>query len=274
MCGGTSLEEGAPKLGPIALSLPSRRALPVARCSGCAHAFVLPHRLAASFATDLYHGEYAGFRADPVFAEFVRGFVHRELSPRIAPDAHILDVGCGNGEFLRAAIEAGFGAEGYDISEAAVAHCRGLGLKARHGDFLTLDFERRFDLITLWDVLEHLTDPRATLARCRALLAPGGILFLKTPGTGALSVNLARIIPRLAGALLSTPAHIQFFQPAAVKQLLERAGFSGVTFVPPAPTRAPTTGGPLRRRIARRAVSTIHTLSEDRGIFAFAQAEA
>jgi SAM-dependent methyltransferase len=242
-------------------------------CPACGHGFIAAERLRDVKLEQLYHHGYAGFSEDPVFAAACRKLTRDEILPRTRPGASLLDVGCGNGEFLRAALDAGLAAEGFDVSEAAADFCRRRGLTARAGDFQKATFERTFDVITFWDVLEHLLDPVAALQKARSLLAPGGLLFTKTPGTAGLSLGLTALVPRLGGALLAVPAHIQFFGAASMTRVLDRAGYHDIEMLPPIRLRSQTSGGSLRKRLARRVVSTIQRVSGDGNLIVFARGD-
>jgi 2-polyprenyl-3-methyl-5-hydroxy-6-metoxy-1,4-benzoquinol methylase len=131
-------------------------------CPGCGHRFVPADRVDLAAVREVYQDDrYDGFRPDPAFAAYLRRFVESELSPRLPPDARVLDVGCGNGEFLAALAEHGLEGWGLDISGAAVEACRRRGLRASEGDLCGGEWpaQRSFDAVTLWDVLEHLTEP-------------------------------------------------------------------------------------------------------------------
>ncbi len=92
------------------------------------------------------------------------------LLARHAPaGARVLDVGVGNGSFVRAARLAGFDVRGFDVNPAAVAMLRADGLYA--------DDPAPFDAVTLWDSLEHMEDPGELLARIR----PGTRVFAAIP---------------------------------------------------------------------------------------------
>jgi 2-polyprenyl-3-methyl-5-hydroxy-6-metoxy-1,4-benzoquinol methylase len=94
----------------------------------------------------------------------------------------LLDVGCATGFFLDEARQAGFEVVGCDVSGFAVAHaCEVLGLHVVQGDFLEADLPpRSFDVITLFNVLEHLPDQRAVARKLAELLRPGGVLVVET----------------------------------------------------------------------------------------------
>lgn len=251
---------------------------PIARCGACGHSFVCTEALPAGHLDGLYAEHYEGFREDPVFEVFSREFVSRELRPRLAPHgsrpARVLDVGCGNGAFLGALRDTGgFEGVGFDVSVAAVEACRARGLTAYAGDFTAPHealVEGSFDAVSLWDVIEHLPDPYAFARRAVSLLRPGGILYVKTPDIHAATVTAVVLAPRLAGAVLSVPHHVQFFQRASLARLLERAGATPTAWLPTRTTRSPSAGGSLRRRAARRVVSAVHRATGAGNLFVFA----
>jgi SAM-dependent methyltransferase len=256
ICGGASRAMGL---------LPSR--FPLRSCPECSHRFadVGDYDLSSAY------GEgYEGFREDPVFGARVRSFFREQLLARTKPGP-LLDVGCGGGTAVRVAGELGFEALGFDVSEAAAELCASKGLAAIAGDFPSYDFgERRFRVITFWDVLEHLPRPTRFVDRAFELLEPGGWLVAKVPLHGQGSVRLAGAVPRLARSVLGVPMHIQFFTEPSFDRML------GPRFVEQrridiGAMREPTKGGRLRRRLARRIVRTIHETSGDGNLVVLAQ---
>lgn len=148
----------------------------------------------------------------------------RRLAARIPASARrLLDVGCALGYSLAVAAESGWDARGVEMSAWAAAEARRrFGLDVRQGSLDTVDFPpATFDLITLWDVLEHLADPREGLRRCHELLKPDGHLALTTP-------NTAGLLRKLTGRRwveYKIPEHLYFFDPATMRTLLEKSGF-------------------------------------------------
>ncbi len=134
----------------------------------------------------------------------------------------VLDVGCGNGDFLAQAQQAGWRALGVDLDPAAVASCRRAGLSATVGTIETVDLPRgSLDAVTFGDVIEHLHRPRAALARAYELLRPGGFLWLVTPNLS--SAGHARFGSGWLG--LDPPRHLVVFTRGALDELVAEAGF-------------------------------------------------
>jgi SAM-dependent methyltransferase len=138
------------------------------------------------------------------------------------PRGRILDVGCGKGRFLSAATTRGWRGVGIEYAPTLAAKARARGLDVREGDFLNVDIDGEFDVITMWHVLEHLPDPAAGIVRARELLRPTGHLVISVP-------NIESAQARLGGGNwfhLDLPRHIFHFSPAALTALLARQGFS------------------------------------------------
>ena len=144
----------------------------------------------------------------------------------------LLDVGCGNGEFMLRMRELGWEAHGVDFDARALQQARAAGLSVREGRLADLDpHERRYDAVTLGHVIEHLHDPVAELRRARELLRPGGMVWLATPNVEALGHRLFRE----SWLALDPPRHLVLFNAASLTAVLERAGFAPVRRLPPGP---------------------------------------
>jgi SAM-dependent methyltransferase len=144
---------------------------------------------------------------------------------RMAPAARrLLDVGCGPGFFLQQARASGLSASGLEVSPFAAAYGRDqFGLHIVEGLLNEDHLNRlppRYDLITLWDVIEHLPDPVGAAGLLADRLSPGGLLTLSTGDVRSLAA-------RLCGRrwhLYNLPEHLWFFTEESLRRLLERAG--------------------------------------------------
>jgi len=147
----------------------------------------------------------------------------RRVVSRLGPGngRRLLDVGAYCGLFLAVAKESGFAAEGLELSRWAAAHARALGFPVREETLA----ERaragaRYDVLTMWDVLEHLPDPRRELEAAFRLLRPGGRLYLSTIDAGSAAARL--LGPRWPWLM---DMHLFYFDRSTVRVALEEAGF-------------------------------------------------
>jgi SAM-dependent methyltransferase len=106
----------------------------------------------------------------------------------VVPDGRFLDVGCNNGDIVASALTVGFNAEGIDIDPAAIAVGEAAGLPVRVAQLE--EVEGQFDAILLNHVLEHMLDPRGTLASIARVLAPTGRCFVYVPNHRGLVARM------------------------------------------------------------------------------------
>jgi SAM-dependent methyltransferase len=131
-----------------------------------------------------------------------------------------LDVGCAGGAFVQAAKTYGYNAEGRELSKRLVKSARSRGLNVSQGPLESLPREGAYDLITLWDVLEHVTDPNHVLEECRIRLKPGGTFLLNVPDVGTWQAKLAG---KHFWWFLSV--HLNYFDKKTLPALLRKHGF-------------------------------------------------
>lgn len=135
----------------------------------------------------------------------------------------VLDVGCGNGEFIARLKSCGWDACGIDIDANAVAKARSAGVEAQVGGLeLFAGQSERFDSITMHHVIEHFHDPVAALRDCYRLLKPGGVLWMATPNID--SYGHAHFGKFWRG--LEAPRHLVLFNESSLRDAALRVGFS------------------------------------------------
>jgi 2-polyprenyl-3-methyl-5-hydroxy-6-metoxy-1,4-benzoquinol methylase len=143
---------------------------------------------------------------------------------RLKKKGSILDIGCQKGEFLKRMEEKGWKVFGVDISVSSCNYARKkLGLKNIYaGDVLDFDFpERYFDVVTMWQVIEHLRDPLATLRKINRLLKRDGVLIFECPNFGSFTSRVFK--DKWPG--LDVPRHLYQFTPPVIRAMAEKAGF-------------------------------------------------
>jgi 2-polyprenyl-3-methyl-5-hydroxy-6-metoxy-1,4-benzoquinol methylase len=140
----------------------------------------------------------------------------------------LLDVGCGNGNFLRDARSAGWDVQGTDLDPVAVETARRLGISVWEGRYDTAPFDpSSFDVITTHQVIEHVPDPLIFLRTLFNWLKPGGLLWIGTP-------NLDCPIHERFGEFygnLHPPQHTVMLNQTSLINLTQSAGFCKQKFL-------------------------------------------
>jgi 2-polyprenyl-3-methyl-5-hydroxy-6-metoxy-1,4-benzoquinol methylase len=186
---------------------------------------------------DLYSSDYFEKTHPSFFAEdarkadrYVWGLQKlRELG---TPGGRLLDVGCGTGDFLKIAQEQGWQVEGVEISQWASDKARSRGLEVRTGILDDLPGDPVYDVVTLWDVLEHLEDPSTVIGRCRRIIKPGGLILVLTVNEDGFIPQLSLFLHRISGGRMTKPVelihpihHLNHFSARHLAGLLRKNGF-------------------------------------------------
>lgn len=198
-------------------------------CENCGIAFTRPPP-APSEAPKYYPPAYygGGRRRFPAFVERLQRALCEgraaAVHAMLGGNGRVLDIGCGPGFLLREFRARGWDVLGTEVSEESAAHARNtLNLPVTVGDIAALRFEpASFDAVVMWHVLEHMTDPQATLAEVARLLRPGGILLCAVPNFGSFEAGLARD----KWFHLDVPRHLHHFTPEALTTLFAVYGFT------------------------------------------------
>lgn len=152
--------------------------------------------------------------------------------PKAGKGQRLLDMGCGNGEFLLKARSAGWDVVGVDFDADAVEVARNLRLDVRLGGVESLNpAEEQFDVVTLAHVIEHVHYPTQMLQACYKLLKPGGFLWLETPNLASQGHQLYE----RAWRGLEPPRHLVLFNHESMCEALYTVGFSEVKIQPYSP---------------------------------------
>lgn len=202
-------------------------------CAGCGLAYTSP-RVRADKLPELYDSGYftsesAGDFGYASYTEDAAGFrrtfdLKADYVERFVRGGRVLEVGCAAGFFLDALRARGYDVHGIEIGSDVLAHARDVfGLPHLHlGPLETyVAPPEPFDVVAMFDVIEHLADPTAALVRLRGLLKKGGVLVLQTQDVS----SLARRVMGRKWTHFKQAEHVFHFSPATIRVLLERAGF-------------------------------------------------
>lgn len=203
-------------------------------CRDCGHVYLNPRPDQAAIHAyyPATYKEYA-IAVDDEPDRFLRanrqyGLTRRcDVITRRRPPGRLLDVGCGTGLLMNAMRHRGWDVEGVDFTPDAVRAARErFGLPVVEGTLESARFpSASFDAAVLWNVIEHVPDPAATIAEVARVLRPGGLIVMATPNVDAFD---ARIFGR-HWALWEAPRHFNLFSPTTLGRVCERHGFERVT---------------------------------------------
>jgi 2-polyprenyl-3-methyl-5-hydroxy-6-metoxy-1,4-benzoquinol methylase len=242
--------------------------LDVLQCRDCGHIF-------SSVPTDPHYDGYWGEevpQSDHFYWKTARADMYADFFEKFVAgrSGRLLDMGCGLGFFLSALKHhpawVGYGCE---ISPAAVRYaCETLGLeRILCGPLEEVDLRpESFDLITMWDVIDHIPRPDPILGRCRTLLKNDGIFFIRTPNI-TVQLARARLNKLLRGSrpgvnYLQAHHHAHHYSMASIRRLLARNGFPHVEFVHVRPVQgAAAVKGGLRRQVKNASFAAVSALA-------------
>jgi 2-polyprenyl-3-methyl-5-hydroxy-6-metoxy-1,4-benzoquinol methylase len=155
-----------------------------------------------------------------------RSLQARKILATLAPFANgkkLLDIGAGSGILVEEARQMGFDAAGIEPSRWLQDKARRRGLEVVLGIFPHPDLPGPFDVITLTDVIEHVSDPVGLLKAAGKALAPGGIIAVTTPDVGALLPKILRY-----RWWHFRVAHIGYFNKKTLSLAAKRAGLEKI----------------------------------------------
>lgn len=197
---------------------------PIFQCAACALVYADPDSAPAVDYSENYYrdGVYADYLADRDAIQRNAPRVLEELE-RMVQGRKLLDVGCATGFFLEAARARCWDVRGLETSDYASGYARReLGLQVETASIVRPpEGLPLFDVVTLWDTIEHLDCPDIALANIRGLLDPKGVLVFSTG-------DYASLLRRLTGKrwrLFADPTHNFFFDEHTLRLMLMRAGF-------------------------------------------------
>lgn len=203
----------------------------VVRCQKCGHVYA-DSRLSAEELSALYQkqyffgDEYHNYIADKAVLQKNFALRMKTLQTYIQPvrHRHLFEIGAAYGFFLDTVRENFATVHGIDIAEDGTHYAQEqLQLDVDRGDFLDYPCEGKiFDVVCLWDTIEHLQEPQRYIEKLSAHTAPGALLALTTGDIASLNARWKKE----AWRLLHPPTHLHYFSAQTIAHMLENYGFS------------------------------------------------
>jgi 2-polyprenyl-3-methyl-5-hydroxy-6-metoxy-1,4-benzoquinol methylase len=167
-----------------------------------------------------YYKQYQGKSAEDLFNPLTALSYHKvlDLFTENTSGKSILDVGCGKGDFVHAGVKEGWNVEGIELSQEAVDIAQKFLLPVTKLDFFSSEIRpASYDVVTMFEVLEHLPDPVNYIVRAAEIVKPGGLIYLTTP-------NYNSFDRRLQG--ISWPVihreHLTYFTPQLLQEIINK----------------------------------------------------
>lgn len=202
-------------------------------CETCNLIYLNP-RMKESFILESYSSA-----VDPVFfaqnehriATFLRVLKKIVKMNNVTPskDNQVLDIGCAGGAFPKAASDLGFKVIGIEPSKWLVEKGKEhYGLDLRAGTLQDHQFANgQFKMITLWDVIEHLTKPSETLIEIKRILRKDGLLIVNYPD----HASFVRFLMGFKWPFFLS-VHLFYFTPRTIRKFLDGLGFETIKITP------------------------------------------
>jgi 2-polyprenyl-3-methyl-5-hydroxy-6-metoxy-1,4-benzoquinol methylase len=212
--------------------------LEISKCGRCGFVYAGPQRVTREEnwtrqSADYFHKEYlpalgvtnGGFDLEAFDRRYARQLLFIRPYRKLGT---LLEFGIGAGFFLKAAERDGWRVLGLDVMEAGVEFARTrLGLDVRLTPIEDADIPHEsFDVVAMFEVIEHLSDPKGVVRRAFSLLRPGGCLIVSTP-------NIESLTHRALGgqwSVLNPFEHLQFFSERTLRAMLTEVGFTDAVF--------------------------------------------
>ena len=230
ICGSDSYRPLFKKKDPI-----SNRYFDVVICSRCGLGYVNPRPLPEVMKSYYQENYYLNrFARDNKLARGNQGIIfrlyefYRRKFSRYYPDrvlaterkicnfykkekGKLLDIGCANGDFLKIMKDDNFEVSGLEFSDHFVNK---YGLEIFKGNLTDADYDNDcFDMVTMWAVLEHVSDPMSYLQEIYRILKPGGVVIFLVPNLSSVRFGLCHND--------DIPRHLYLFSPRTIRKLLK-----------------------------------------------------
>ncbi len=202
------------------------------RCKKCGMVYTNP-RLKEAITHNMYsESEYSEFYKIKLIPsiEYRKSVLatrkYEQIMKYFKKPGRALDIGCGLGENLSVFQDNGWDCTGVEFNEFAANYARKtFGLNVINKSIYDFDTDEKFDLITLWGVLEHFFDPKKALRSIHGLLSENGMLVMEVPSGDSVLVRYYEQTEGTVDRIIEGDRHIMLFSVRGFREMLEDCGF-------------------------------------------------
>lgn len=194
----------------------------VVTCNKCSLHFIPPYYRKQIKYTQYKNSDVTtAVRAGNNWIKIQRHKLRFKFIQRFIKQGKLFDLGAGWGHFMLAGKELGYDVYGVEISEQPYLYCvNDLKLPVDHIDFFEMDESKQFDVVTMWDVLEHIDKANEFVAKVSKLTKPGGYLFLQVPQIDSYFAKRHKDNWKMMGL-----DHVNYFGKKTIEQILANNGY-------------------------------------------------
>lgn len=194
----------------------------VVACSQCSFYFIPPYyRKKIQYQQYKNEAVTQAIRSGNNWIKIQRHKLRFKLIQKYKSSGSLFDLGAGWGHFMLAGNELGYDTYGIEISEQPYLYCKNdLKLNVDHIDFFKMPEEKKFDVITMWDVLEHIDMADNFIEKCAKVNQLNGYLVLQVPQIDSYFAKKHKDKWKMMGL-----DHVNYFSKKTITQLLSRYGY-------------------------------------------------
>lgn len=135
---------------------------------------------------------------------------------------NMIDVGCGDGHFLQVAKRRGWNVFGTEYTDVAVEVCEKKGISMKKGKLNVENYPPDyFDVVTSFEVIEHINNPNEDVANYNKVLRKGGVVYVTTPNFNSVSRDLLGV----KWNVIEYPEHLSYYTVSTIKEIFVKNGF-------------------------------------------------
>jgi 2-polyprenyl-3-methyl-5-hydroxy-6-metoxy-1,4-benzoquinol methylase len=194
----------------------------IVSCSACSFVFIPPfYRKQIKYENYKNADVTSAVRSGNNWVKIQRHKLRFKFITKYISHGNLFDLGAGWGHFMLAGKELGFNVHGIEIAEQPYLYCvNDLKLPVEHIDFFKMNEALKYDVVTMWDVLEHIDKADDFLKKCAAITKEGSYLFLQVPQIDSYFAKKYKDDWKMMGL-----DHVNYFGKKTIKKILAKNGF-------------------------------------------------